>query len=787
VIRRRPTLAAALICLAFALIFVGQGLLPGRTLSNSDSFWFKAPWAYAKPASLQRPSNPEFDDAPAVLQPFTRFVKRELPDVPLWNPSIMTGRPFEADAQSAIFSPFSVPAYVLPLFTALGWIAVLKLWLASFGMFLLGRALGMRFAGAMLAAVSYGFCLWEVAWLSYPHASVWALIPLLLVATDRAIRRPDVRGAWPLAALTGAQLLCGHPESSFHAEVAAVVFGGLRVRGLRVPWRRPLAAFVGASLFGLALAAVAVVPFLELVSRSADIHQRSGSAQHNHLPLKYALGAFLPDWYGRPTQTPLQLFLIARSWYGGALALMFAAAALVLAPTRGRIVTALLGIACMMVVLGVPPVFQIVTHLPVFSSGHNGRLAILALLCLALLAGWGLDDLMERPRRGAVWIAGAIFALPIAYTVLRGRTALDAVGHGLKVAWGFATPPADEAIIHAAALWEWALPAAAGVVLVALLARSRRPRPHVLAALVVLVAFGDLARAGMGYNPSIPRAVATQPDTPAIRIARAAAPERVVATGDIPQDALPMNHDLAEPRGYDLPVERRYDRLWRRYLSPEFATQSGPYPQGIPLSLPKVDPTRLRLLDLLGTRYVMQPLSDPALRVPGLRLVHDGPDARLYRSAGTQPRAAVVGAQDVVGSGDAALATIAAPGFELARTVVAEKPVAGLSRGAAAPAGSARIVPGDDPDRLDVDVVAHRPGMLVVSDAWDPGWKATVDGHNADVQRVDYVMRGVTVGPGTHRVEFRYRPWSFTAGWIVSLAALVALLGALLWWRRRPR
>ena len=92
----------------------------------------------------------------------------------------------------------------------------------------------------------------------------------------------------------------------------------------------------------------------------------------------------------------------------------------------------------MMVVLGVPPVFQIVTHLPIFSGGHNGRLAILALLCLALLAGWGLDDLLERPRRAAVWAAAAIFALPIAYTVLRGRTALDAVGQGLKTAWGFA-------------------------------------------------------------------------------------------------------------------------------------------------------------------------------------------------------------------------------------------------------------------------------------------------------------------------------------------------------------
>jgi hypothetical protein len=246
-----------------------------------------------------------------------------------------------------------------------------------------------------------------------------------------------------------------------------------------------------------------------------------------------------------------------------------------------------------------------------------------------------------------------------------------------------------------------------------------------------------------------------------------------------------MNHDLAEPRGYDLPVERRYDRLWRRYLSPEFATQSGPYPQGIPLSLPTVDPTRLRLLDLLGTRYVMQPLSDPELHVPGLHLAHDGPDARLYVSPSAQPRAAVVGAQRVVGSGDEALAAIAAPGFQLERSAVTEKRIAGLPVGTAAPTGSARMIPGDDPDKLRVDVDVRRAGLLVVSDAWDPGWRAKVDGKDAAVERVDYVMRGVRVGPGAHRVEFTYRPWSFTAGWIVSLVALIALLGTLVTWQRK--
>ena len=61
-----------------------------------------------------------------------------------------------ADAQSAIFSPFNLPAYVLAFWTALGWIMALKLWVAAFGTFLLGRALAMRMAGALLAGTTYG-------------------------------------------------------------------------------------------------------------------------------------------------------------------------------------------------------------------------------------------------------------------------------------------------------------------------------------------------------------------------------------------------------------------------------------------------------------------------------------------------------------------------------------------------------------------------------------------------------------------------------------------------------
>ncbi|HEV3378632.1 MAG TPA: hypothetical protein VG126_15280, partial [Thermoleophilaceae bacterium] len=147
-----------------------------------------------------------------------------MPDVPLWNPSIVAGRPFHSNAQSAVFSPYTVPAYVLPFWTALGWIGVLKLWVAAFGTYLLGRSLGMGFAGAVLAGIVFAFSLRMVTWLSYPAMSVWTLIPWVLVATDRLVRRPDLLAGAGLAAVVGLQFLCGHPESSFHALLAAVAF-----------------------------------------------------------------------------------------------------------------------------------------------------------------------------------------------------------------------------------------------------------------------------------------------------------------------------------------------------------------------------------------------------------------------------------------------------------------------------------------------------------------------------------------------------------------------------------
>jgi hypothetical protein len=84
-------------------------------------------------------------------------------------------------------------------------------------------------------------------------------------------------------------------------------------------------------------------------------------------------------------------------------------------------------------------------------------------------------------------------------------------------------------------------------------------------------------------------------------------------------------------------------------------------------------------------------------------------------------------------------------------------------------------------DRLEVR--AEGPGLLVVAEAWDAGWRAGVDGDPAPVHRVNVAQLGLVLPEGTHHVTFRYRPRGLLPGIALAGAAASALaFGA---WRAR--
>ena len=336
-----------------------------------------------------------------------------------------------------------------------------------------------------------------------------------------------------------------------------------------------------------------------------------------------------------------------------ALPLMLAGAALVLRRRVERFVVAALGFVALAAATGIPPFFDLVQKLPGFEAVRNGRLAVWAVLCVALLAGWGLDDLTGREfpasrRRMVLAIALGLLALPIVIVVARADIDPGALGDALRVAWGFTSPTPAVAptaggqlsdVIKLASLLEWTVLAAAAAALLALRLKGRLGATAFGVLAVALVAL-DLFKAGMGYNPAIAERDAVQPTTQAIRFLQDQRPARFA--GLEPTAPLSFAVPLSPQRGHAL---RRVRRPRLRLSGP------GPLRGALAAGHHPLRELQLRVLSRVGQHHAASaarprpvrgqpPASEPArqaaARVPaGL---HGAGRARLREPKRSPPR-----------------------------------------------------------------------------------------------------------------------------------------------------
>lgn len=172
------------------------------------------------------------------------------------------------------------------------------------------------------------------------------------------------------------------------------------------------------------------------------------------------------------------------------------------------------------------------------------------------------------------------------------------------------------------------------------------------------------------------------------------------------------------------------------------------------------------------------------------KLVYDDGHAQILRNERALPRAWMVAEAEAV-DGEDALRRIRGetPGFDPRHTALLEvtsESLPALPGGVISPNSSARIVEYEN-NRLAIETSADTASILVVSEINYPGWVATVDGKSTPIYTADFLLRGIALPAGAHRVEMRYTAPAARNGAMISGLTLLLIGALILYERRRPQ
>jgi hypothetical protein len=710
---------------------------------------------------------------------FYRFLASSLEagTSPFWNPYHYGGHPSVADPQSLIFAPLMV-LYALidpsPSLRAFDLVVHAHLLIGGLSIAAIGARARWPVAACVLAAVVFMFGGAAAGRLQHTGIILsYGLFPLALLLLQLALeRRSLVLGA--MFSFVAASIALGRNQVAMLLclVLAAVVIVEVWVSNRPLGYLRERAAvLVVIALTGIALTAAPMLltmQFAALSNRPAFTldHAMLGSLHPAGLAQLVVANLFGshgvhywgPDGYTEPLvaltddsftylfvgSVPVILLLWLGLAGGGAF-------------RRGRVLLIVVAVLALLFTLGrYTPffgwTFDWVPGINRFRRPVDGSfvlIAMLALLCGALLADYIREGLPRQRPWAIIGVAVATLAVVAAGIMFSGRT-----GHS------------GDALVAALK----SVPIVAAVITILVLAHGTYAR-SVAAMLVTAIAVAEL----IGWNAAFrlnaaPRhnyAVLEQPTGPAaaaLDLVERSVRERR-GTGERPRvevmglggpwQNVAMVRSLEAVNGYNPLRIGIYDRL----VAPGETTWSMEL-RDFPASFDSYD---CALARTLGLEFVL--LGRPIEEVPHLanRPVADvlraGPDVWVYRLKDPAPRLnftrrVQVADADAV-SGPGWLTASPAPD----RVLIDDDTPPSASYAGTVAAGSAHIASWR-PARIEIDVASALGGVLALHETWYPGWIAEIDGKRAPILRADVLFRAVEVPAGRHRVVFRYAPFS---------------------------
>jgi len=683
-----------------------------------------------------------------------------------WMPQLFGGFFLTGEGQHGPYHPAHWLLYRwLPVDTAFGLEVFLPVAVFAAGMVFFLRKY-VNLAGACMGALMATFSVWFVGHVQHPqYAAILAHTPWFLAAVNWAVGAPTAArrrlACAAIALLTGSQVLLGHPQALWFSLLTGSLFALFMLVGQRAGWGA-WAAVLGGTSLGLCIGAVQLFTTYSMLTSSVRATVDDGFRAWGSAPPRSLWGVIAPYvlWDRVPKLGGVYFGcvpLILALWWvtahrirsegpqeanpGHTVAFPSDSGHCGKAVRRLSLWAFLFAVLTAILALGVHgKLYCLQMRLPVVGNFRAPcRYFTLTQICIAILAALAFARLVSFVRAGqkAPWFH---LALP---WLAAGASAVMAVWCAARV------PDNSSHFRFQAQVFTGPLLVGGAAAALTLAARGRQSG----LLLLVLLAGIDIGSNTIGNQrggkilwrkvPSYQEYVAGVSGPPVSHEGR-------VFDGGLDVDCLCFH-------GY---------RMINGYVGLE------------PVRC--LDYGHVNTLRVAQVAWFRQPLK-PKLRVQGL----EPPlDAGWRAVPHPLPRARLV----------CKVLVSAVPGKDLKKidvdtTALVSRP---LELTPSAP-GKATLTE-DRPGKITVEVEAPQRQLLVVSEGYDAGWQARVDGEPVTLERVNGDFFGCVVEGGEHRVELAFLPASLRLGRIVSLAAFAVCLvvafgpevGFLRGWRPPP-
>ncbi len=710
---------------------------------------------------------------PAIHYGFGRLARGEFP---LWNDRQLCGTPFFADPRHALLQPQNLVFLFLETPRAMALHAFISLSLMGFFCVLFLRSLHLRYIPSVLGGMVYMCCgatAAAMSQLSCANALVW--LPLLCCVIREYLRRPRAVLAVFGGTVTALLLLSGMPLLILSAFVLSfgygltVLFSGVSDNRARDSvagfsrWER-LRGLALMAILGLLLAGIQWVPALAWI-RGLDA------------PLRFLTHFSVSGETPRSLRSLLAQLLEAHGDHRPALAYLGIAAVLLIPAalfhpiSRGErvfLVLAAFGLPLTILAYTGDSPFSTLFLVSVYPSSFSA----------AVLTGLGADRLFAARRSarnprlwGPLLLTGGVFILLFALApgAARGRM----------------------------------LPCAAAILLFSLVRTSWAG--VVSGCILVVFQFIDLNASTVNHQPHpfFTRGAGIAMGGKLSHLLRETALDDRVLVSTYPNNVhlhanigMSDGFRMAGATGVPLTPEQR--RWWEALEQSESLEGVATEPvrsgrQGGAQDSSKT--LRGALLNVMAVRALAVTsdgvFSPEATREMQLRRRGGDANIQVYVNENVLPRLSWAHGWKIALEPQAALEALSAPDFDLRQECIIVPQDTALGR-------LIQVIPGqpstpgggpadrqppsvlrflrDEPEHIVVEVNNPTPGILLLGDTYDPGWRARVSGQSTPILRVNALFRGVALPPGDHVVTFDYQPRSFYAGALITFLTVLFLL-----------